>query len=185
MGTIPFGEKLNQFQNTSIRNGQMFGKINAEVTKKLSELNSSLVNHVAKDMQMSAVEFMNSKKIGNPWNMMKLNGGGSFLQELDNYQHHLNNAMNEYFEEFACANAELLEDSRAACNEFIELSCKNAPDGMDTFIKPYQNVVSTWFEGAAIVNGLSKSYLDNLKKGISSNEKSSKNIILSDDSSEK
>lgn len=185
MGTNQFGEKLNQFQNTSLRNGQMLGKINAEVTKKLSEINSSLVNQVAKNMQSSAVELINSKKVGNPWSMMKLNGNGSFIQELENYQEHLGDAMNEYFEEFASANERLLNDSRSACNEFIQLSCQNAPDGMDTFIKPYQAMMSSWFEGATIVNGLSKSYLDNIKKGLEANGKSAKHIILSQDSSEK
>lgn len=185
MGTNQFGEKLNQFQNTSLRNGQMFGKMNAEVTKKLSEINSSLVNQMAKNIQTSAVELMNSKKIGNPWNAMKLNGNGSFIEELENYQQHLSDAMNEYLEEFTSANEHLLSDSRAACNELIQLTCQNAPDGIDTFIKPYQTMMGSWFEGAAIVNGLSKSYLDNLKKGLVASGKNTKQIILSQESAEK
>jgi len=150
-----------------------------ELFPPISELNSSLVNQVAKNMQSSAVELMNSRKIGNPWSVMKLNGNGSFIEEFENYQHHLSDAMNEYFEEFASANEQLLEDSHAAYNEFVQLSCQNAPDGMDAFIKPYQTIMGSWFEGAAIVNGLSKSYFDNVMKGLAANEKNAKHIILS------
>lgn len=179
MGINQFGEKLNQFKNTSIRNGQMLSKINTDVTKKLSELNSSLVNHVAKDIQISAVDLMNSKKLSNPLSIMKLNGNESFVKEFENYQQHLNDAINDYFEEFASANEQLLEDSRDAYNEFVQLTCQNVPDGMDTFIKPYQTIMGSWFESAAIVNGLSKSYLENVKKGLSGNSKNSKSVILS------
>ena len=116
---------------------------------------------------------------------MKINGDQSFLQEIENYQQHLNDAVNEYMEEFSSANEQLLGDSRAAFNEFMQLTSQNVPDGMDGFIKPYQVMIGSLFEGAAIANGLSKSYLTNIKKNYSANGKSSKNIILSEEVSEK
>ncbi len=185
MSVNQLSEKLNHFHNTSIKNGQILGQLNANVTKKLSDLNSSWVNQVAKNMQSSAVEFMNSKKVSNPLNLMKINGDQSFLQEIENYQQHLNDAVNEYMEEFSSANEQLLGDSRAAFNEFMQLTSQNVPDGMDGFIKPYQVMIGSLFEGAAIANGLSKSYLTNIKKNYSANGKSSKNIILSEEVSEK
>ncbi len=179
MTTNQFGEKINQFHNTSIKNSQIFTKLNTDVTKKLTEINSSLVNCVTKNMQSSAVNLLNTKKLANPWGAIKSNGNGSFMQELEDYQHHLNEAISDYMEEFTDANEQLLEDSKAAFNEFVQLSSQSAPDGMDTLIKPYQTMMGSWFEGAAIVNGLSKSYVDNIKKNFSENMKSSKNLILS------
>jgi hypothetical protein len=43
------------------------------------------------------------------------------------------------------------------------LACQNAPDGMDTLIKPYQSAINLSLEGADQMHVLTKNFIHNLE----------------------
>lgn len=167
MGVDQLGEKFNQIHHSSIKSAQVIGKIAAEGVKNLSQAHTTLANHVAKNIQMTAANMMTAKNPEDIWAAMKGNGSVLFSEELRSYQESIQKALNDYTHEFSEVNDDLFEDAKDGLSEFFKLACQNAPDGAKAFIQPYQSACNACFEGAQKMQHLMKECLDNVEGSIS------------------
>lgn len=155
------GENLNKIHHSSIKNSQALGKLASESVANLSKAHSSLGNHVAKNMQLAAVNMMTAKSLEEMWVAMKGNGNAPLPQEYLAYQESMRKTFNNYFHQFSEANNELFEDAKIKGNEFFRVISQNAPDGLDALIKPYQTAFNIGFEEMKKIQEMTKSYIGN------------------------
>lgn len=166
MGVNQLGEKFNKIHHSSLRSTQAFNKMATEGAKNISQAHTVLANHVAKNLQMTAANVMTAKSPEEVWNAMKGNGGTPFPEEMKIYHESLQKAFNHYTHELTEVNNELFESTKDGFNEFFKVSCQNAPDGTEAFIKPYQSAFNACFDGMQKIQQLITGYLDNIEDGI-------------------
>lgn len=170
MGVNQLNEKLSKIQNSSMKSSQVLGQMGVEGSKKLSQVHTSLANHVAKNMQLAAANVMTAKSPAEVWNAVKGDGGAPFIEGWKDYQKSFKAAVDEYMGEFMAANEELHNNFKDGVNELFRVTFQNAPDGMEAFIKPYQSAFNIAIQGADQAHELAKNYIEHLEVNLSGSD---------------
>jgi hypothetical protein len=159
-------EKFKKIHDSSMRGTQALGKLVANGTKNLSQVHTSLANHVAKNMQIASVNMMKAKSPEQFWTAIKENGSTPFTEEFNAYQQSMKKMLNDYVKEFSELNEELFEHTKEGFNECFKVASQNAPDGTQVMIQPYQSALNACFDGMQKMQELMKEHLMRVGEGI-------------------
>ena len=165
MDVNQLGEEFSKIHHSSLKSSQIFGKLATENAKKISQAQASLANHVAKNIQMSAVSVMAAKSPDDVLAAMKGNGSASLSEEIKIYQESLWKALDDCTHQFSQVNDEVFEHAKDGLDGLFKVACQNSPDGTEAFIKPYQAACNGCFEGLQKMQQLMTGYLHNIGNG--------------------
>jgi hypothetical protein len=163
MNAKQLSDSFEKIQSSGMKSSKVLSEMTTEGAKKISQVHANLANHVAKNMQMAAVNLMSAKTPAEAFASFKGDGSTPFIEGWHQYQQTIASTVEHYMKDYSEANEEVYEHARAGVIEFFKLACQNAPDGMDTLIKPYQSAINLSLEGADQMHVLAKNFIHNLE----------------------
>lgn len=163
MSAKQLSDSFEKIQSSGMKSSKVLSEMTAEGAKKISQVHANLANHVAKNMQVAAVNLMTAKTPAEALASFRGDGIAPFIEGWHQYQQSITSTVEHYMKDYSETNEEVYEHARAGLNEFFKLACQNAPDGMDTLIKPYQAAINISLEGADQMHVLTKNFIQNLE----------------------
>ena len=163
MNANKLNEKLEKVQSSAMKSANSINEITIEGAKKINQVHNSLANHVAKNIQLATINLMTAKSPRDILGAVRGDGGTPFIEGLQHYQQSLKDTFDHCIDDYLEANDEIYNHSKGVVNEFFNIACQNAPDGMDALIKPYQSAVNISLEGVDQIHALARNYMHNLE----------------------
>lgn len=169
MNTKHMSERLNKINQPMIKGSQVIGKMTVEHAKKMADVQASLANHMAKNIQSATTNIFTAKNPGDIVSAIKGDGGSYLLQEWQDYQTSMQKVVDIYMKELSQVNEEIYEHTKDGFNEFLESSKANSPDGLGMMIKPYQSVLNAALSGAEQFQMFTKNYIEGIDRSLKNN----------------